>query len=137
MRRAILDTGPLVAFFNPRDQHNAWALETSRGLAAPLVTCEAVLTEAYHLLRHVPRGRAALRRWIDLGRVTTPLRFGEESGEIMRLLDAYADQPMDFADACVVRLAEILGLPVFTTDVRDFHVYRIHQREAIPLIVPV
>ncbi|MEX1054400.1 MAG: hypothetical protein WED81_00115, partial [Rhodothermales bacterium] len=98
---------------------------------------EAVLTEAYHLLGRVPRARAAMRQWIGLGRVATPLRFDEQAEELMRLLKQYADQPMDLADACVVRLAEVLNLPVFTIDVKDFSVYRVHGREAIPLIKPV
>lgn len=137
MRQAILGTGPLVAFFNPRDEHHVWALEETRTLATPLVTCEAVLTEAHHLLGRVPRARLAMRQWVGLGRVTTPLRFDEQAKDVVRLLEQYADQPMDFADACVVRLAEMLGLAVFTTDVRDFSVYRIRRREAIPLIAPV
>lgn len=136
MKQAILDTGPLVAFFNPRDRYHAWALEQTRNLAVPLVTCEAVLTEAYHLLGRVPRARAAMRRWITHGRVTTPLRIDEQAEEVMGLLEQYADQPMDFADACVVRLAELLALPVFTLDVQDFSIYRMHHRRVIPLIVP-
>ncbi len=136
MRQAILDTGPLVAFFNPRDRYHTWALEQTRDLASPLITCEAVLTEAYHLLGRVPRARTALRRWISLGRVTTPLHFDEQALEVMRLLEQYADQSMDFADACVVRLAELLALPVFTLDVQDFSIYRLHRRDAIPLIHP-
>ena len=137
MRRAILDTGPLVAFFNPRDAHHAWALEQTRTLATPLVTCEAVLTEAYHLLGRVPHARSSMLRWIDLGRVKIPFHFDEQASEITRLLASYADQQMDFADACVVRMAELEGLPVFTVDVQDFSIYRIHRNEAIPLIVPV
>ena len=94
MKQVILDTGPLVAFFNPRDKHHVWALEQTQELAAPLVTCEAVLTEAYHLLGRVPRARAAMRHWIGLGRVATPLRFDEQAEEVMGLLKQYADQPM-------------------------------------------
>jgi predicted nucleic acid-binding protein len=137
VRRVIVDTGPLVAVFNRRDQHHAWAVEQSRTLAAPLVTCEAVLTEAYHLLGRVQRARMAFARWLQLGRVVLPLRFDEEAVAIGSLLEQYADLPMDFADACLVRLAESEGLPVFTTDVRDFSVYRIGDGDAIPLIAPV
>ena len=43
---------------------------------------------------------------------------------------------MDFADACVVRLVEMLGLPVVTLDVTDFLVYRIDRNQAIPLVRP-
>ncbi|MCH7976461.1 MAG: PIN domain-containing protein [Bacteroidetes bacterium] len=136
MRQAILDTGPLVALFNPRDQYHEWSLEQTRGMTSPLVTCEAVLTEAYHLLGRVPSAQTAMRQWIGLGRVVTPLRLDEQVEEVMLLLETYADQEMDFADACVVRLAELLRLPVFTIDVQDFLVYRIHRREAIPLIMP-
>jgi len=136
MRQTILDTGPLVAFFNPGDEYHDWALARTREMAAPLVTCEAVLTEAYHLLGRVPRARSAMRRWIRLERVTTPLRFDENAEDVVRLLETYADQHMDLADACIVRLAEVLGLPVFTIDKQDFLVFRIHRRRAIQLIVP-
>lgn len=137
MRRVIVDAGPLVAVFNRRDQHHAWAVEQSRTLAAPLVTCEAVLTEAYHLLGRVPGARTAFARWLRLGRIVLPLRFDEEASAIGRLLEQYADLPMDFADACLVRLAEREGLSVFTTDVRDFSVYRMGNGDAIPVIAPV
>lgn len=136
MTRAILDTGPLVAVFSPRDAHHGWALAQSRSIESPFVTCEAVLTEAFHLLGRVPGAGAALRRWLRLGRVRLPLRLDAEAPEVLNLMDQYADQPMDFADACVVRLAETLGLPVFTLDATDFLVYRIHRNQAIPLIRP-
>ncbi len=42
------------------------------------------------------------------------------------LLELYEDLPMDFADATLVVLAEDLGTDlVFTTDRRDFGIYRI------------
>ncbi len=136
MRRVILDSGPLVAFFSPRDAHHAWALAQTRDVEAPFITCEAVLTEAHHLLGRVPGAQAAFRRWLHLGRVRLPLRFDDEAPEILRLLDQYADLPMDFADACVVRLAETLDLPVFTLDVTDFSVYRVHRNQPIAVICP-
>lgn len=136
MRRVIVDTGPLVAVFNRRDQHHAWAVDQSRTLASPLVTCEAVLTEAYHLLGRVPGARGAFARWLGQGHVETPLRLEEEARAISASLRHYADLPMDFADACVVRLAERERLAVFTTDVRDFSVYRLGSGDPIPLIIP-
>jgi predicted nucleic acid-binding protein len=47
---AIVDTGPLVALLDARDPHHAWARETLRRLETPLMTCEAVLSEACFLL---------------------------------------------------------------------------------------
>ena len=54
------------------------ALEQTRTLATPLATCEAVLTEAYHLLGRAPHARSSMLRWIDLGRVKIPFHFDEQ-----------------------------------------------------------
>ncbi len=42
---------------------------------------------------------------------------------------------MSLADACLVRLAEITGLPICTLD-SDFAIYRAHGRRALTLITP-
>ena len=48
--KAIADTGFLVAFANARDHHHRWALTLAGEVDEPLLTCEAVLSEAaYHL----------------------------------------------------------------------------------------
>jgi len=53
-----------------------------------------------------------------------------------RLMDEYADRPMDLADATPVALAEDQGHHrVFTPD-PDFHVYRLHGRRRFE-VVPV
>ncbi len=55
---------------------------------------------------------------------------------IAKLLHRYADTPMDFADACVVRLAELhKDAAVCTTD-SLFRIFRQHQRNSISLIAP-
>ncbi len=46
----LLDTGPLVAFLNPREEHHRWAVNVFQRLDALFITCEPVLTEAFHLL---------------------------------------------------------------------------------------
>jgi predicted nucleic acid-binding protein len=51
-------------------------------------------------------------------------------------LERYANLPMSFADACLVRMSEIeRDCIIFTTD-RDFLTYRRNRRQAIPLISP-
>ena len=45
-RRILLDTGPLVAFLNGRDKHHEWARLQWAQAVPPLLTCEAVLSEA-------------------------------------------------------------------------------------------
>jgi hypothetical protein len=46
MLAILMDAGPLTALLNPNDQWHAWARDTMRRLAAPLLTTEPVLTEA-------------------------------------------------------------------------------------------
>lgn len=135
MKPAILDTGPLVAWFCPRDQHHAWARKVFRELSPGSILCEAVLTEVCHLV---------VREGITPGKVIDSLNrghfqnvaLGSELIPIARLLHAYADTPMDFADACVVRLAELHpDAAVCTTDT-DFLVFRKYTTEPLSLNAP-
>jgi predicted nucleic acid-binding protein len=51
-------------------------------------------------------------------------------------MDAYEDQPMSLADACLVRMSELFaGSSIFTFD-PDFRVYRRNRRQFISLMVP-
>lgn len=53
---------------------------------------------------------------------------------IFRLMEKYADQPMDFADACIVTMSEqVNDCLLLTLDRDDFKVYRRHDREVIPI----
>jgi predicted nucleic acid-binding protein len=58
--KVLLDTGPIVALLNRRDQYHDWARSAAGQLDAPLHTCEAVLAEAHHLLSGVHDGSTKL-----------------------------------------------------------------------------
>ncbi|MGH6680243.1 MAG: PIN domain-containing protein, partial [Bradyrhizobium sp.] len=60
MTVAIVDTGPLVAFFDRAEQHHPWVVERFEELDAPLLVCEPVLTEAMYLLARYPKARDAV-----------------------------------------------------------------------------
>jgi predicted nucleic acid-binding protein len=135
MKRGIFDTGPLVSWFCPRDKHHAWAMRAFSEIHSGGIVCEAVLTEVCHLIakERVPRSRV-LDFVID-GDIQI-VSLGAESKTIRDYLIRYADTPMDFADACVTRLAELHdGATVCTTD-SDFLIYRKHRTETIPLLAP-
>ena len=86
----LLDTGPLVALLDQRDQHHAWALEQMARLPPPLRTCEAVVAEAFHLLRRAARPRAAILEMMAEGVLTIPFLLREQSREVLALLTRYA-----------------------------------------------
>jgi predicted nucleic acid-binding protein len=134
-RRPILDAGPLVAFFNPRDRRHAWAVETLGELEVPLLTCEPVLAEACHLMRKTPDGPAVVVELLHRGLLATDFDLQEQAGAVLELIEKYADQPMSLADACLVRMAEMVpGSYVVTLD-RDFEVYRMKGRQVIPTVL--
>ena len=134
--KVIVDTGPLVAYFNVRDRHHAWAVERWATLFDPVVTCESVISEAAFLLGEDGLETEKLWSAIERGTVRVDFAFERHRSDVLRLVRKYADQPMSFADACIVRLTEIIDkCTVFTTD-EDFRVYRRHGRGLIPLMAP-
>ncbi|HEY1794764.1 MAG TPA: PIN domain-containing protein [Stellaceae bacterium] len=130
-----MDTGPLVAYLSRRDAYHEWAVEQFAALDPPIITCEAVLTEACFV---AARSRISPPRLLDFvanGALAIGLELQEEASAVRGLMMRYADIPMSFADACLVRLAEITGLSICTLD-GDFAIYRAHGRRPLRLIAP-
>lgn len=137
LRSAVLvDTGPLVALLNANDHHHRWVMQQLASIQPPLITCEAVLAEAAHLVRHLHGGRAALLDMVGEGFLTIGLQLADQSTELLALVKRYASVPMSLADACMVRLAELHPRSTLWTLDSDFAVYRKNNRHVIPLITP-
>jgi predicted nucleic acid-binding protein len=135
MSRIILDAGPLVAWFCPRDMHHRWAVEVFQTLGSGCLLCEAVLAEVCHLAAKEGVARDTVLGEVERGGMVVMPMAGEIAA-LRVLLQQYRDIDMDFGDACVVRLAELRqGATVCTTD-SDFKVYRRHGRQVIPLLAP-
>ena len=131
----LLDTGPLVAYLYPRERYHQWAVDQFAALDPPFVTCEPVLTEACFLANRV---RLPLPRVLDMlrrGVISIGLELTEEVEAVRTLMQRYASVPMSLADSCLVRLAEMTGLPILTLD-SDFMIYRAHGRRALDLLMP-
>ena len=134
--RAIVDTGPLVALFDRSERHHRWTAERIDELDAPLLVCEAVLTETTYLLGRFPRAQEALFGLLRNGALLVAFRLDEHVAAVHTLLRKYRDTPMSLADACVVRMAEVHeNHSVLTLD-SDFTVYRKHGRMPIALMRP-
>lgn len=127
----LVDTGPLVALFDPSDKDGPRCraqLDKLEGVE--LITSEAVITETSDLLDFAPAAQAGLQRLLALGRPRVLAIEPAERPRLGDLLQKYADLPMDYADATLVVLAERLGCQrVFTLDRRDFGVYRLGRRK--------
>jgi predicted nucleic acid-binding protein len=130
-----MDAGPLVAWFCPKDEHHAWAKKVFDELPTGALGCEAVLAETCHLVGKDGVAPAKVLQLVEENSLTLVSLAGEIS-RIRDLLTHYADVPMDFADACVVRLAELHPTASVCTVDGDFRVFRRLGREPIPLTAP-
>jgi len=121
----LVDAGPLVALLDRYDQHHRACVEASRSIRGPLVSVWPAITEAMYLLGVSSDAQDALWDMLETGLV---LLATLDVGDVRRMRDLmrkYRDQPMDLADAALVRVAERERIrTVFTIDRRDFEVYR-------------
>ena len=133
-RNVLIDAGFLVALLSGRDAHHQWAVAQASELPPPWSTCEAVLSEAFHLLgdRGLPSLGAVLRRRA----VLVPFTLSENLEAVVKLIEKYSNIPMGLADACLVRMTETLADPIILTTDQDFRVYRRHSRQVVPCETP-
>ena len=125
----LLDTGALVSLLDRSQKHHPACARFFADWDRPVVSTEAVLTEATHLLGGVRGGRQACLDFFLSGAALLVPATKASLRRARELVGQYADLPMDYADATLVVLAEELGTNlVFTTDRRDFGVYRIKGR---------
>ena len=130
----LVDAGFLVALLSRRDSHHPWAVTQATEYVPPWRTCEAVLSEAFHLLG--TRGTSGLSALLQRRAVLTSFDFNDDMDSVLKLLQKYADVPMSLADACLVRMTETLSDPLVLTTDSDFRVYRRHSRQVIPCAMP-
>ena len=124
----LVDTGPLIALFDPRDGLHERCKRTLKTLRSRLLTTIPVLTEAFHILSPESQGSDRLRDFIALGGLG--VSFLDHGGleRAFELMERYADHPMDLADASLIVAAETLNTRrIFTVDRRDFSAYRIRR----------
>jgi predicted nucleic acid-binding protein len=137
LRVTLVDTGPIVAFLNGRDRHHAWAIELFKGHRPPLLTCDAVLSEAVFLLNTHAGGGERVMELVTRGVVQPRFDLHAEAGAVSALLRRYRSLPMDLADACLVRMSELHADSMLLTVDSEFRdVYRRSGRQVIPSVLP-
>lgn len=136
MTRIIVDTGPVVALLNRRDRHHAWVREVLDTVDPPVFTCEAVVSEACFLLGRLAGGQDAVLGLLESGVMVVDFRLSAELDAVRGLMRKFANVPMSFADACLVRMTELDGHSTIVTLDSDFRVYRRNRRQVIPTLMP-
>ncbi len=135
-RRVLVDAGPLVAALNRQDRFHDWATERFKEVDPPGLTCEPVIAEACCLLRDVAGAPEALLDLVHDGSFRMPYRMEDEAAELARLLRKYRDVPMSLADACLVRMAELVQRTEILTIDTEFRIYRTSRGQRLRAILP-
>jgi len=124
VKPVLLDSGVIVALLDGGDQFHRACVDAVGSIETPLVTCEAVIAESCHLLRHVQGAREAILKNVAAGIFRIAFQLSRDAEAVRALLRKYDDQQIDLADACLIVLAnEFETADILTVD-RDFCVYR-------------
>ena len=135
MKKILIDSGPLIALFDASDKYHTEAVNFIKNNTYPLVTTMASVTEVLHLLDFNRNAQIDFLEWIQRGAVEIHNIVNNDFERIRELTIKYRDLPMDFADSCLVYLAEKLNLNTIATIDRDFTIYRINGRRKFEVIL--
>jgi predicted nucleic acid-binding protein len=134
-RELLLDTGGLISLLDRSQVHHLELVRFFEEWQAEVVSTEAVLTEATHLLARVPGGALACLEFFLRGACVLVPSSPASLARCRDLLAKYSDLPMDYADATLVALAEELDAKlVLTTDRRDFGIYRLADGRTLQIV---
>jgi uncharacterized protein len=137
MTPVLADSSFFVALFNRREQGHGRCLSAYKEIDGSLITTEACITEALHLLDHDEAAVEAILTNVREGALEVPFRLGDCASEVASLMSRYADTPCDFADACLIYLADQLGTGDILTLDSDFQHYRWRRKRHFHMLIPL
>jgi len=133
----ILDTGPIVAAINTRDNRHAECAEPLETTEGPLVVPAPVLTEVCYLLEQRTGTHSEalfIAALLDEDLLLEPLTHADLR-RVHELILKYADLPLGAVDASVVAIAERLGaVDVATLDLAHFRAINPRHTKAFNLL---
>lgn len=126
---AIIDAGPLIALFDGSDRYHKIVLEFMKDYTGYLITTIPAITEATHLLDFDVNAQIDLLKWIDTGSISIFQITPYHLKNIIKMIEKYADRPMDFADASLVIVAEELNIDNIISIDCDIDIYRYKKKK--------
>jgi len=132
-----VDAGFLVALYDRRESLHAVCRRLHAELENPLATCEAVIAETLHLLQSLPGAQQSILASIDQGILEVPFRLLPSAAKVQTIMEKYSDTPADFADACLIHMADELDTGDILTLDSDFLHYRWRKTRPFNLLIPL
>jgi uncharacterized protein len=127
----LVDTGPLVAAFDPEDADHEASVKFFESNTRPMVTCDFVITEVSYFLGRFGSKKTAIHRQsqfleliADSAFITRMEVSNDDLLQSKRIMEKYSDLPSDLADAILVNYANKNNVfDVISID-QDFSIYR-------------
>lgn len=135
MKPVLLDTGVIVALLGRNEKHHARCVAAIEELDQPLVTCEAVVAESCYLLRNIPGAAEAVLENVEQGVFQLPFQLAQSANPVKSIMRKYRAMPADFADACLIHLADVLDTGKILTLDSDFLAYRWRRMRHFDLLI--
>jgi len=137
VKPVLLDTGVIVALLDRGERCHARCVTILQGLERPLVTCEAAIAESAYLLRGLPGAPETVLQNVERGVFQIPFQLSRSAAPARNIMRKYRDLPADFADACLIHLADELNTEDILTLDGDFRLYRWRRNRPFHLLVPL
>jgi predicted nucleic acid-binding protein len=133
----IVDASFLVSVYDKQEPHHCQCMAVLDQVNQPLVTCEPVITEAIYLLRRLPGAPQAILASIQEGQLEIPFQLADGVDKVLAYYKKYRDTPCDFADACLIHMADELDTGDILTLDSDFKHYRWRRNRRFNLLIPL
>jgi hypothetical protein len=88
-----------------------------------------------HLLNHESAAVEGLLSSIQKEALEVPFRLSDQVDKVLDLMRKYRDTPANFADACLIQMAEDLGTGDILTLDGDFKHYRWRRNRSFNLLI--
>ena len=103
----------------------------------PIVTCEAVIVESSYLLQSIPSAVDDVLANVAKGTFQIPFQISECASNVQQILRKYRDTPADFADACLIQMADQLDTGDILTLDSHFKHYRWRRNKRFRMLIPL
>jgi predicted nucleic acid-binding protein len=133
----LVDASYVIALYDASDQDHGQCLRAYDSLQQPLATCEAVITESVYMLRFASGASEALLASVECGALEISFALSKAAGAINSIMRKYRGTPADFADACLIHMADLLDTGDILTLDSDFKHYRWRRTRAFRMLIPL
>ena len=137
MHPILLDSSVIVGWLDRRDRNHGRCAAALANISPPLVTCEAVIAESCYLLQAIAGAQDDILENVANGTFQISFQLARCVDQMRQILRKYKDTPADFADTCLIQMADELDTGDILTLDSDFAHYRWRRNRPFHLLIPL